>query len=162
MALAVDFFCFFSWRPSVKVQGRVILCSNDHFRKWASKCEVLSSPEMAMIDRLAGFHFQVTFNCDYSCPLLIWVVCAEVCFALIWNGTVYILKWFRPASKGSDHFEYFVVIWQTDKQTNRPKDIVVLVKYLMVYETMRYWSRIGQNCTPLDYPRGRQHFRMTW
>lgn len=119
MALAVDFFCFFSWRPSVKVQGRVILCSNDHFRKWASKCEVLSSPEMALIDRLAGFHFQVTFNCDYSCPLLIWVVCAEVFFALIWNGTVYILKLFRPASKGSDHFEYFVVIWQTDKQTKR-------------------------------------------
>ena len=99
----------------MKVEWRVILCSNDHFRKWASKCEVLSSPEMAMIDRLAGFHFQVTFNCDYSCPLLIWVVCAEVCFALIWNGTVYILKWFRPASKGSDHFEYFVVIWQTDQ-----------------------------------------------
>ena len=90
-----------------------------------------------LIDRLAGFHFQVTLNCDNSCPLL---MCARkfFCLNLKWNClhlkiistclqrlwpfwifccnlaeskmTVYILKLFWPSSKsGGLFFVYFVV-----------------------------------------------------
>ena len=43
--------------------------------------------------------------------LIILVLCSCVhssYFVLIWNGTVFILKLFWPASKGSDHFNFFV------------------------------------------------------
>ena len=62
--------------------------------------EVLSSLNMATIDlsRLVGFHFQVTFNCGYYCPQILFVVCTTVRFCPN--------LFFRPASNAPGPFEF--------------------------------------------------------
>ena len=55
-------------------------------------------------ERLAGFHFQVTFNFDYSFPLLVWVMFAKV----------FLMTKSQMALFTSGHFEVFVVIsWES-------------------------------------------------
>ena len=111
------------------------MCYNDHFRKSASKCEVIFCLKMAMIDRLAGFHFQVTFKCDYSCPLCalkffglnlkwhclhfkiistclkrlwpVWICCCNLAES---EMIVYILKNFWPSYKTCGLLYIFVVM----------------------------------------------------
>ena len=88
---------FFIWQLSMKVNVMPIC---EYFRKWASKCEVLFLPRWPWLRlyRLAGFHFQVTLNGDYSWSLLIWVVDTKFCvvseskMALLHSGVSIYLK----------------------------------------------------------------------
>jgi len=131
MALDVDFFVSsvdsHQWKcKDVSFCAPKIISESEH-----------QNVRWFLIDRLAGFHFQVTLNCDNSCPLL---MCARnfFCLNLKWNClhlkiistclqrlwpfwifccnlaeskmTVYILKLFWPSSKsGGLFFVYFVV-----------------------------------------------------
>ena len=131
MALAVEFFVSsvdsHQWKcKDVSFCAPKIISESEH-----------QNVRWFLIDRLAGFHFQVTLNCDNSCPLL---MCARkfFCLNLKWNClhlkmistclqrlwpfwifccnlaeskmTVYILKLFWPSSKsGGLFFVYFVV-----------------------------------------------------
>ena len=88
---------FFIWQLSMKVNVMPIC---EYFRKWASKCEVLFLPRWPWLRlyRLAGFHFQVTLNGDYSWSLLIWVVDTKFCvvseskMALLHSGVSYLFE----------------------------------------------------------------------
>ena len=88
---------FFIWQLSMKVNVMPIC---EYFRKWASKCEMLFLPRWKWLRlyRLAGFHFQVTLNGDYSWSLLIWVVDTKFCvvseskMALLHSGVSIYLK----------------------------------------------------------------------
>ena len=92
---------FFIWQLSMKVNVMPIC---EYFRKWASKCEVLFLPRWPWLRlyRLAGFHFQVTLNGDYSWSLLIWVVDTKFCvvseskMALLHSGvSIYLIFFYK-------------------------------------------------------------------